>query len=491
MNNSLLNRIKTHKTINTISIVIISFIIIIILIKIFIPSNNNSNTKNDTFILIGSDVTINYKGEYIEQGCKYIDKDNNDLSDKVEIINNVNTKVPGKYKVIYRYNNKIISRTVTVLDPDSYELEITYTLSTKEYTNKDITVTYKVNGKTFQKVEEPSGNINNENEGSFTISKNGTYIIKAYTDQNQTYEKVININNIITDKPEGNCTLTINDNGGEIIVTVENEDIIKGYQYYYGSNKTTILASNKYQTKTKDNKATVTIYDKAGNFNNITCTTINNTSTPTPKPTKTPKPTATPKQTKKPITSYKTRSYREFTYNGVSYMLYSPSNSINGKIPLVVYYHGAAGLTIGLPLQLSQGLNLPYYIICPINNTNTNFAPSLISYLRSSLKIDTKRIYIAGASSGTKPALNTAYQHKGLFAGAIIISSYADTPRVNVGVPMWFFQGSSDNFSMVASLVNNINSSGGKAKLTTYQGGHNAPLGAFTRDDLNNWILKK
>ena len=56
---------------------------------------------------------------------------------------------------------------------------------------------------------------------------------------------------------------------------------------------------------------------------------------------------------------------------------------------------------------------------------------------------------------------------------------------------MWFFQGTNDSYQMVVNIVNNINSSGGRAQLTSYSGGHDAPLGAFQRTDLINWILKK
>ena len=56
---------------------------------------------------------------------------------------------------------------------------------------------------------------------------------------------------------------------------------------------------------------------------------------------------------------------------------------------------------------------------------------------------------------------------------------------------MWFFQGTSDSYQMVVNIVNGINNSGGNAKLTSYNGGHDAPLVAFGREDLTNWILQK
>ena len=483
-----MNKKTLNKTI--INIIIISIIVLLVVVTVKIITTGPDVIKEDKFLLIGSDVTIKYKEDYIEPGYTYIDKNNNDLTKEVQVINNINSKVPGNYKVIYRYNNKMLTRNVTVLPPDSYNLEINYTLSTKELTNKSVDITYSITGNSFYRVELPDGTMTDKKEGKITITKNGTYIIKAYNEIYQTFQKEIVINNIIKEKPTGTCTLTLYDSGGEIVVNSDNTDIIKGYKYYYGKNKTEIIESNKYVTNTMNKNAGVTIYDKAGNYNNITCNTVDKR---TPKPTATPKPTKTPKPSSSQngsVTSYDSRSYTTETYNGVRYALYKPSNSVSGKIPLVLYFVGSAGLNVGLPTYLNSGSNYPYYIAIPIDSKDSSFAASLIDHLASNLSIDTKRVYVSGASSGTKPALITGYQYSDKFAGAIIIASYSDTPNYNIDKPMWFFQGTSDSYKMVENIVNSINNSGGNAKLTPYDGGHDAPLVAFGRSDLTSWILK-
>ena len=486
MDNSKLNNKKQSQLFINSIIITISIILVIVIIKIL--SSGSGAIKEDKFILIGKDVTINYKEDYIEPGYTYIDKYNNDLTKQVKVINNINNKIPGTYKVIYQYNNKILSRTVTVLPPDNYNLEINYSLSTKDYTNKSIVINYSVTGNSFYKVELPNGKISNDKEGKITIDKNGTYIIKAYNEIYQTFQKEIVINNIIKDKPEGTCTLTVSDTGTEIIVNVLNNEIIEGYKFYYGKNKTKIIDSSKFLTQTKVLNGGVTIYDKAGNSANITCETVNKI---TPKPTNTPKPTTTPKQNTNVTLSYDTRSYTIENYNGSKFALYKPSNSISSKIPLVLYFLGSAGLKVGLPTYLSNGSNFPYYIAIPIDNKDSSYAISRIDYLSENISIDTSRIYVSGASSGTKPALITGYQYPNKFAGAIIIASYSETPNYNIGKPMWFFQGTQDSYQMVVNIVNSINNSGGNAKLTSYEGGHDSPLVAFGREDLTNWILKK
>ena len=55
--------------------------------------------------------------------------------------------------------------------------------------------------------------------------------------------------------------------------------------------------------------------------------------------------------------------------------------------------------------------------------------------------------------------------------------------------PVWIFQGTSDYYDIMQQFVSKINNVGGNAKLTSYKGGHDAPVNAFLREDLTNWIL--
>ena len=258
---------------NTNTFLIIAIVLVVIVI-IFILLTRE---KEDTFVLVGSNITIKYNEEYIEPGYKYIDKNNNDLTNKVQVVNNINNKVPGTYKVIYRYNNQILTRVVTVLKPDSYDIVINYTVSNTNITNENIIVTYSIIGDTFYKVELPNGNVSNELNGSFTIEKNGTYIIKAYNEMNQLFQKEIVINNIYKDKPTGTCKATIDNKETKISVDITDKNSISKYEYY-DSNKLLISnSSNEYVTSsTLSNNILVKVFDKAGNTNDIICEIINN-----------------------------------------------------------------------------------------------------------------------------------------------------------------------------------------------------------------------
>lgn len=65
--------------------------------------------------LIGEEeITIKKGDKYTDLGVKATDNDGNDMSDEIEIVNNVNTNKTGKYSVIYSYGKNIIIRTVIV-----------------------------------------------------------------------------------------------------------------------------------------------------------------------------------------------------------------------------------------------------------------------------------------------------------------------------------------------------------------------------------------
>lgn len=442
---------------------------------------NNNKTTNFIFNLKGDNpyyLMINHP--YVENGYDAYDVNDGYLNKNVIEQNNINNAIEGKYNIKYQVKNsdgitKTITREVIV-----YSFKFDAKIKTEEFT-KENEISLNIKDANYEYTILPNNDKTFDRIINYQVLENGSYKFKMYDKNYNELEYKVNIANIDNEKPTGTCVLTLTNNSNrEINVIANDNNKIKGYIYQYGTVKTDLLTTTKYTYKSSDKKASVIVYDTADNYENIECSVINKIVTP--KPTVNPNPTL----------NYATRSYTMQKYNGVQYALYKPSSTINGKIPLVLYYHGGAGFNVGLPTYLNSGSNFPFYIVCPKDNTDPNFAISLINNLSKTLKIDTKRIYVSGASAGTKPAMITAYQNKGKFRGVIILASFQGTPTLNAGVPMWFFQGSNDSYNLTKNIVNRINASGGNAKLTIYQdGGHDSPLPAFKRQDLINWILKK
>lgn len=75
----------------------------------------NSNNVSYQITLLGEETVYLYKNnEYSEPGYKAITNKNEDITKDVKINNNVNTSVPGKYKITYSIGDNIIKRNVIV-----------------------------------------------------------------------------------------------------------------------------------------------------------------------------------------------------------------------------------------------------------------------------------------------------------------------------------------------------------------------------------------
>ena len=273
---------KNKKKSNLLNFVIIALIFLIIVTIIFLFIDNDETPKeeikdNYTFTLKGGDVTLKYKEEYIEQGYIYLDKDNNDLTSSVQVINTVDSTKPGVYQIIYRYNDKVITRKVTVQEPENYSLTITYDLDHKEITNEDITITYTITGDTFKKVLLPDDKYYGNKEGSIKVYNNGTYRIVAYNIKDEEFTEEIVITNIDKTKPTGTCKASLNQKNTEITVDAKDDNKIIKYEYFDNNNLLNTSETNKYtSTNTTSQVIMVKVYDEANNSNEIKCTIIDN-----------------------------------------------------------------------------------------------------------------------------------------------------------------------------------------------------------------------
>ena len=265
-----------RKSNNKIIILFIIVVFVCLCLFLLLRKDPVEETK-DVFVLQGNDVTLKYKEVYVEPGYSYIDKNNNDLTNSVNVINNVDSEVPGEYEIYYQYKDQILKRKVTVLEPNSYDIEITYDIDKKEVTNKDVIVTYSVVGETFSKLELPDGNIVNETSGSFTVQSNGTYKIIAYNVRNNSFEKEIVIDNIDKEAPKGTCVATLNKENTVISVNASDNNKITQYEYLDNNNVVNKVEANKYTTSGKTTeKISVKIYDDAGNNILINCSITDN-----------------------------------------------------------------------------------------------------------------------------------------------------------------------------------------------------------------------
>lgn len=91
---------------------IIALLLIMIIIFISLSGNSSSNYRIE---LSGSDsIIMNLGDDYLEPGYKAYDKNDNDVTDLVEVTNNVDTSKIGEYEVLYSIGSINKVRYVTV-----------------------------------------------------------------------------------------------------------------------------------------------------------------------------------------------------------------------------------------------------------------------------------------------------------------------------------------------------------------------------------------
>lgn len=439
----------------------------------------NSDEKADlVFNLKGSNpyyLLTNH--EYQEDGYEASDNVDGSLTDNVIVSNNIENK-EGTYEVKYQVKNsngiaKTLTRKVVI-----YSLQFEGKLKTQEYTQSN-DIILNITDSNYSHTILPDGNKTEEKIINYTVLENKAYTFIIYDTNNNSLNYEIEVNNIDKEKPTGSCTLSLQDTSGIITVKANDNKKLKGYEYQYGNNKTDLITQTKYTINTMDENAKVTIYDEAGNSNTFVCNTIDNST--------------------KQKRSYILKSYN---YNGTKkqYWFYEPKISKREKVPLLIYFHGAGGggstaavNNIAIPKNIKDGEDFPYYVVAPYKGTEEGFVLSLIDNLTKKYQIDTNRIVLSGGSMGSPPALSIAANNPNKFSCIVVIAAYSETPKANVNkltkIPIWFFQGSDDSYSKMESFINKINKAGGNAKITPYKGGHDAPVNAFLRTDLTNWIL--
>lgn len=227
------------------------------------------------------EITINKNSSYQEPGYIAYDKSGNDITREVVITGSVNPNVVGTYKITYKITseNQTLekTRTVKVVDKQIIDDNINLILSyDTKLTNKEITVSIKVEGSTFDYLVYPNKVVTTNSTSTYIVKENGTYTFLAYNKSGRKFKKEITITSIDLVKPTGSCVATINNSSTNIMVSNLNKQI-DTYTYYDNTKviTTTTTKSYNYNLKTSNN-VFVNLKDLAGNTNLISCKIIDN-----------------------------------------------------------------------------------------------------------------------------------------------------------------------------------------------------------------------
>lgn len=156
--------------------------------------------KENPVITLNGEKTkiINYKEDYKEDGYKAIDNYDGDLTENVEINNNINNTKIGKYKIIYKIkdssnNETQVERTVEVKDIETPVITLNRNINSYLILNDNININdFKAidnfDGDITDKVEV-TGSVDNKKAGIYKV----TYKVKDSSNNETILETTVNV----------------------------------------------------------------------------------------------------------------------------------------------------------------------------------------------------------------------------------------------------------------------------------------------------------
>ena len=443
-----------------------------------------------TSIYLIGDLTmyLDINSEYVEPGYMAIDSVDSTLTDKVIVKNEIDTSKVGTYYVIYSVTNSsgiTIQNKRKVIVTDS---EITLSLDNTNYTNKDINIDVYVSDNYFNYLILPDGNKINNRSYTYTVSSNGEYKFTSYNKNGKESTGSITVSNIDKEKPQGTCSGSYGDGKSSISIKASDNIGISRYVIDGVSYTSSTITLNKDVSK-----VSITIYDKAGNTNTISCSL------------------------KQSVTYYqKSFTLLEYSHSGgisIQYWLNIPDSARDG-MPLVIFLHGDGEINRPDALKKLKPVNFitseysgkPFIFIAPIT-TSADWVSSsrvislkgLIDKIVKDYKIDSNNIYIMGISRGAIGTWNMVDKYPNFFRAAVPISccQYKDNKPENfLHTKILAISGNvgenGDAYynKCMTYFVGDINKVGGNAEKKTYRGQtHSTITAAVDYNEVLSWMF--
>lgn len=249
------------------SIIIVIFLVIILSLTFYLNSkpSNNIVIKEDNLTLFGASLIELQKGEeYIEPGYYAISKLDINETEKVLVSGTVDINKPGTYIITYKYNDKVLTRKIIVIDNTSLfslelkgdkEIEITKNSSYQEPGY----IAYDKSGNDISKQVVITGSVNPNVVGTYKI----TYKI---TSENQTLEKTRTVkvvdNQVIDDSLNLILSYDTKLTNKEISVSIKVEG--NSFDYLVYPNKVVTTNSTSTYIIKENGTYTFLAYNKSG-----------------------------------------------------------------------------------------------------------------------------------------------------------------------------------------------------------------------------------
>ena len=182
--------------------------------------------------------------------------------------------------------------------------------------------------------------------------------------------------------------------------------------------------------------------------------------------------------------------------------------------PLILFLHGYGDrgrvgrmyTSVGLPSAIaSQKDGFGFFVLCPQGHSGTwarsgddaRRAFELLAAVQKEYRIDPKRIYLSGLSSGGTAVWDLAAGSPDRWAAIVPVASGADPDMAPLikGIPCWCFHNSHDPSSSVEFprwMIGDLRALGGSPRYTEFFGTeHNVWDRAYNMPDLYDWLLQQ
>ena len=246
--------------------------------KVIVIDNPNLTNYFPTINTESEEISIIEVGQEYNDNPIAIDSIDGDITNKIVKITNINTLVPGEYRVLYNVQNSLgyattIMKQVAVVEDASNEMTIMTNLDNEGITNSNIVVHVNVIGSSYSYTKLPNGTTSYENEFDYTIEENGQYEFVAVSKYEKEVSKVLKIDNIDKTSPTGTCVATLYSDKTNIDVTISSFNYVVGYDYHVNNTSSGYTSYNFYSSNVSNPKNVyVMIRDYVGNESKITCT---------------------------------------------------------------------------------------------------------------------------------------------------------------------------------------------------------------------------
>lgn len=457
----------------------------------FNGNGSTDTTGNVSIALNGYSNVYLLKGtSYNDLGAKAITKSGNDVSNTIKTTGSVDVNKAGTYTIKYAVSDSKgktarVSRTIKILD-----MSITITPSIKSYTNQDILLNIVTNTDMFSHMVMPNGEMVNSNSYNYQISTNGEYKFIVYNSLGLARAYTYTVKNIDKEAPTGSCCGYYK--GGKSYITINSNDNI-GVLKYVLNNKA--YKDNSIIVDSVITNPSITMYDKVGNTNNISCT-LEDKSTYF-------------------NSDFSVQYFDSKSGNGMSYWLYIPDGATD-NMPMIIYLHGSGGKgndyvnNTRLAIQNGPGSDIYYkrrdynaIMLMPQVRANSYLnmdeLMELIDYVANTYKVNKNKISLSGMSEGANQISVKVGNRASYFSSIVLLGNYVSNPENFVSVPVVTMCGELDygRNSSMKKFVNKINELGGNAKHYTVEGlEHNIVGSKYSvfRDgdfDLVSWMLRQ